>query len=818
MISPLPVDAVIPELIAALQNHRAAVLLAPPGSGKTTRAPAALLDAGLAGDGRVVVLQPRRVAARLTAQRIAWERGSKPGEEVGWRVRFDNRTSAQTRLEVLTEGLLTRRLQSDPFLDGVGLVVLDEFHERSLQCDLALGMLAEVQEARPDLRVLVMSATLDPQPIVRFFDGDCPVIEAGGRPFPVEIRHVDRPDSRRLEDQCARLVHQALRDQDSGHVLVFLPGVGEIERVRGLLDALSVPVLPLHGRLSADAQDAALAPSRQRKVVLATNIAETSVTLEGVRAVVDTGMRRTPQFDPVLGLSRLQQRPISKASAAQRAGRAGRTGPGVCYRMWTQRQHVLRNEQDAPSIRHAALDRVVLEVLAWCGDVSAFRWLDSPPEAHLQQALALLEQLGAIAQGQLTDVGRQLCQLPVTPRLGRVVLAGHAMGCLRAAATAAALVSERDPWSHSAVDDGLLARLDWVEQRGNKPDRRALAVVCRVRDQLIGAAKSVLGPAPRHREQDDTAILDALIAGFPDRVAQQRSTNGRRYLMAGGKGAVLDERLAPSPLLIAADLTAGEAGRDSVIRMAATLHRTQLVSQPHDVLFFDTDRKAVVCETQQRYGALVLGRRPASHTPDPQAVADLLAEAACARIDEAFNIPPAVRAWQARASWLAHNLPELGLVDVRDIRPFIPQWCLGHRSFADLWMMDVLGALRTLMTWQQQVVLDREAPERIEVPSGSRVRLFYAEPELPPILPARIQQLFGMKQAPKIAGGRVTVRVHLLAPNNRPMQITSDLESFWANTYAQVRKDLRGRYPHHAWPEHPTAADAQDRPTRKKRR
>ena len=321
----LPVDTVLPELIAALESHRAAVLTAPPGSGKTTRAPPALLDAGLAGEGRVIVLQPRRVAARLTARRIAQERGVRPGEEVGWRVRFENRTSAATRLEVLTEGLLTRRLQADPFLEDVGVVILDEFHERSLHADLALAMLAEVQDARPDLRILIMSATLDPVPIVSFFEGDCGVVEAGGRPYPVTIRYLPRPDDRRLEDQCVRLIRTALDEQASGHVLAFLPGIGEIERVRERLDGLEVDVFPLHGRLPTAAQDAALAPSARRKVVLATNIAETSVTLDGVSAVVDSGLYRVPRFDPALGMTRLETERISAASAAQRAGRAGRT-------------------------------------------------------------------------------------------------------------------------------------------------------------------------------------------------------------------------------------------------------------------------------------------------------------------------------------------------------------------------------------------------------------------------------------------------------------------------------------------------------------
>jgi len=814
----LPVDDVLPRLISALASHRAAVLTAPPGSGKTTRAPPALLDAGLAGDGKVVVLQPRRVAARMTARRIAHERGVRPGDEVGWVVRFEDRTSAKTRLEVLTEGLLTRRLQADPFLEGVGVVVLDEFHERSLHADMALSLLAEVQEVRDDLKILVMSATLDPAPIVAFFDGDCPVITAGGRPFPVEVRYLPRPDERPIVSQCVRLVRQALSDQPSGHVLAFLPGVGEISAAQEALSGLAgVDVLPLHGRLSAAAQDAALSPSAQRKVVLATNIAETSVTLEGVTAVVDSGLQRSPRFDPALGLTRLETSRISAASSDQRAGRAGRTGPGICYRLWTERQQALLSAQDAPAIQRADLARSVLEVLSWGGDPGTFRWFESPPEASVSQALALLGLLGAVEDGALTELGEQLARLPLHPRLGRVILAGHAAGCLRAAATAAALVSERDPWSRARLHTGLLDRVRLVTSGGSGADRRALAVVRQVRDQLVRVAGSARGPAARHSERDEAAILQALVAGFPDRVAQQRAPGGRRYRMASGRGAVLDEGLPAPALLVAAALTASGRGREPVIRAAAALEPGWLPTRRHVAVRFDSERRAVVSELEERYGALVLSRRPTSELPDPEAVSAMLAEAAAKDLRRALNIPPAVAAWQARASWLAHNLPELGLPDVSDVRAFLPLWCVGRRSFSELWRLDVLGELRNQMTWQQQVLVDREAPERVRVPSGSRVRLIYEAPDLAPILPARIQQLFGMEDSPRIASGRVPLRIHLLAPNNRPMQVTSDLKNFWATTYTQIRKDLRGRYPKHAWPEHPTAADAEDRPRRRRK-
>lgn len=798
--SPLPITAVLPELLEALQDARAAVVIAPPGSGKTTGVPPALLDAGM---GPVALLQPRRAAARLIARHLARQRGGKPGGEVGYRIRFENKTSAATRLTVLTEGLLTRIVQSDPFLEDFGTVVLDEFHERSLHADLALGMLAEVMAARDDLRVIVMSATLDPGPLVEFFGGDCPVVRAEGRRFPVTIHHAPRADDRYVEARCAAAV-RALYDPDGdGHILAFLPGVGEIARTAEHLEGL--PVWPLHGRLSGAAQDAALAPSRTPKIVLATNIAETSVTLPGVIAVVDSGLQRRPRFDPALGTTRLETVMIPRASADQRAGRAGRTRPGLCRRLWTA--GVPLQPFDPPEVLRTDLTRAVLEVYAWGSDPRSFSWLTPPPESLLLQAESLLRMLAAIDDDGITAHGRALMALPVHPRLAAVVLAGQARGCLKAAATAAALASERDPWPRDPVD--LIDRIDRVTRRGSGGDRRALSAVRQVRDQLIGLAR---GRATDTSGSEVSRILRALIAGFPDRVARQRS-DPARYQLASGRGARLDPSLPPTPYLVAVTMTAGRG--EPMIRVAAAVEASWLETTQRTVCTFDAERKGVVEAVEQVYGALVLHRALSPSISDPAAASAMLAEAAAAAPERALKITPAVEGWLARVRWLSDALPELELPEL-DLSVLVADWSVGRRSFAELRKMDLLAALKGRLSWKQQETLRREAPTHYTLPTGKRVGLRYEAAGQAPVLAARIQQLFGLEATPRIARGTVALQVHLLAPNNRPAQVTTDLAGFWRGSYGEVRRELRGRYPKHSWPEDPVGAKAEDRPRRKR--
>ena len=812
----LPIEGALPDLLAALQDRSAAVVVAPPGAGKTTRVPGALLD-NLDLDGGVLVLQPRRVAARLTAARIAWERGGKLGEEVGYQVRFERKISEQTRLTVLTEGLLVRRLLADPFLEGVGAVVLDEFHERSVHADLALALLREVQsEARPDLRLVVMSATLDGAAVADALGG-CPVVHAQGRRFPVEIEH--RPHSGRLEDAVSAAALGLLDRTPDGHVLCFLPGVSEINRCQAALaDRTDARVLPLHGRLSPAEQDRALAPSQDRKIVLSTNLAETSVTLDGVVGVVDSGLARAPRYVPRLGTERLETVAISKAAAAQRAGRAGRTGPGHAVRLWSETEHARRDAFEPPEIRQVDLCSAVLTVLSWGTHPDAFRWIEAPPTPHLADALSLLEQLGALEGRQLTPLGRRLAALPVHPRLGRVVQEGQRRGCLLGAAGAAALASERDPWDgvrsslRASGQDDLLSRIELLEGPRSGAHPGALQRVRRVRDQLLRAAG---GRRPRASGPlDEDAVLCCLLAGFPDRVALRRSPRGAEVHLSMGRGARLeppDQNLS-SDLLIAVEVTADHRGLR--VRQSAPLSPHLLNAATETVVVWDADSERVVARRERRFGALVLESQPAQGAPDPLAAAATLAEAAAASPARALDLERA-EGVRARLAFVRHHRPDLDLPTLDPVT-LLPQLCQGKRSFKELRALPLGEVLLQQLPWQAREALDRLAPVRLRLPSGSTAALRYGAPDTPPALPARIQQLFGLDRTPAVLEGSVPVVLELLAPNNRPAQTTSDLPGFWRGSYTDVRKDLRGRYPKHAWPEEPWTATAEDRPRRKR--
>lgn len=816
--APLPVDAVLPQVVRSLQAGPAVIVTAPPGSGKTTRVPPALLDAGVA-DGKVLLLQPRRAAARLVARRIAWERGSRVGAEVGYSVRFDRKTSRETRLEVLTEGLLTRRMQADPFLAGVGVVVLDEVHERSIHTDLALALLVEViHEAREDLKLVVMSATLDPGPLQAFLGPSTPVVRAEGRTFPVDVDYQERPDDRRLGARVAAAVRSTLALEDDGHVLVFLPGVREIRwSAEALGPVAGVDVLPLHGRLPPAAQDRALGPSARRKVVLSTNLAETSVTLDGVRVVIDSGLARVPVHDVASGLTRLETRPISRAAADQRAGRAGRTGPGRCLRLWTINTHNLRSEFRVPEIQRSDLASLVLEVLAWGRNPADFRWFESPPAAAVTRAMDLLAQLGAVREGVLTPLGRDLASIPLHPRLGRVVLAGHAAGCLRAAAGAAALATEPDPWARdrgelrAASEDDLLGRLARLDGAGDGADPRALARVRKVRDQLMRAVGRGCRGDPA-----DPAVLDALVLGFPDRVGLRRAGQGRRYQLAGGPGGQLQvqgDGSAPA-CLIAIGLEGQGRGSEALIRLAAPLDPARLPATESVEVAWDGEHGGVVARRILRFGALVLRTAPADEKPDPVAAARLLAAHAARDPDRCLAPSEDARALQARVAFLRRVRPELMLPDLSDLCALLPELCEGLRSLRQLRALDLPQALRSRLDWKQRQSLDRLAPARLTLPTGHTAAVAYGAPDQPPVVRARIQQMFGCTQNPRIAGE--TVVLHLLAPNNRPAQVTADLAGFWAGSYADVRKELRGRYPKHAWPEDPVSARPEDSPRRRR--
>jgi ATP-dependent helicase HrpB len=835
-LAPLPIDEALPRLVDALRRAGNAVLRAPAGAGKTTRVPPALVDAGLAGDGQVVVVEPRRVAARAAARRIASERGVAVGDEVGYVVRFDRRAGSRTRIVAVTEGVLLRRLQDDPFLDGVGAVVFDEFHERTLAADLALAMCRRVQlDARRDLRIVAMSATIDAAPVARFL-GDAPVVESAGFLHPVEIRHLERPDARRVEDVAADGVRRALAET-TGDVLAFLPGVGEIRRVRERVAAdverRGAVVRDLFGDLPPEFQDLALVAGARRRVVLATNVAETSVTVEGVTAVVDSGLARVMRHDPAVGMDRLVLEKIAKSSITQRTGRAGRVAPGVCFRLWTKNEERAFPDELPPEVRRVDVAGAALELMAWGEkDVAAFPWFEAPEPARLASAMDLLARLDAVKDGRLTETGVAMSRLPVEPRLARIVVEGHRLGITSLAARAAAVLSEprgarrsgRRPAAHrsrSDVADLIAATFEGPDDFESEGDRAVGAFVPDVAHELTRIATDALGPSPHADRRDADPLLRAIFAGYADRLARRRSTSDRRAVLVGGRGVKLADESAvgDSELFVAVEIDA-TSGPDALVRCASEVRRDWL--PPERVrtttdLEFDEFAERVGAVRRTRFDELVLDETPAA-LPDDGSVATMLADAASSRLDRALDLAaPDVASLRARVAFLRAMLPDVDLPAFDDdaLRAALPDLCVGRRSFDDLRRAPLVETLLARLDHRRRAALDREAPERIEVPSGSRVALRYEEGR-PPVLAVRIQEIFGWSDTPRVARGRVKVLLHLLAPSGRPQQVTDDLASFWTNTYPEVRKELKRRYPKHAWPEDPRTARAERKPQRKR--
>jgi len=840
MPSPLPIDEVLPGLIAALREESAAVLIAPTGAGKTTRVPPALLAAGIGKGKQIVMLEPRRIAARAAARRMAEEGGWTLGREVGYQVRFERKAGPETKILVVTEGILVQQLQADPFLEDVGAVIFDEIHERNLQTDLSLAMARRVQrEVRPDLRLVAMSATLDPGPVAAFL-GDCPTIESRGRLHPVEILYADRPDERTLPAQISAGIRRML-EATPGDVLVFLPGVGEIQRCSEALAGISeqgIAVLPLYGDLPAERQDEVLRPLDRRKVVLATNVAETSITIDGVTAVVDSGLVRRLRFDPSTGLDRLELGRVSRASADQRAGRAGRQAPGVCLRLWPAWEHAALSERETPEIARVDLAGPALQLLSWGEpDLAAFNWFEAPEPAALDAATLLLRQLGALDGHGVTTLGRTLARLPVHPRLGRLLVEGQRLGHPREGALLAALLSERDPFLRAPRGAGprrasrsdLLDRLDALEafeRRQASPgelNAGAARFVLRARDQLANLMKGEEG-----KENRDDALLRALLAAYPERVARRREPRSPRGIMVGGRGVRLAEESAvlEAPLFLCVDLDAGRSGplSEALVRKASEVEPEWLPPERLRStvdLEFDETRERVAAWKRTRYEDLVIAEAEVP-PPDAAETARVLAEAAASRLDRALDLDdPEVAAFLARVRSLADWMPELGLPrfgedEIRALLPALTAGATGRKSFAELRRAPLLDVLQGALSWEQLEAVRREAPERLEVPSGSQIRINY-EPGRPPVLAARIQEMFGLAETPRVAAGRIPVLLHLLAPNGRPQQVTHDLRSFWENTYPQVRKELQGRYPRHAWPTDPWNARPERRPGRSRR-
>jgi ATP-dependent helicase HrpB len=827
----LPIDAVLGDLTRVLAEHRRAVVLAPTGAGKTTRVPPALLEASTAGI--VYLLEPRRVAARAAARRMAWELGEAVGATVGYDVRFERRLSEHTRIVVLTEGMLLRRLQRDPFLEDATAVVFDEFHERSLDADLALAMVCKVaDEVRPELGIVVMSATLDPGPVSAFL-GDCPVLRCEGRLHPVAVEYRPGDERTTLEGNIRRATLETLERSD-GDILVFLPGVGEIRRCRRALEgaAPQVELCELYGDLPGERQDAALRRGQRRKVVLATNVAETSVTIEGITAVVDSGLQRLPRFDAAAGLDRLELARISAASADQRAGRAGRTGPGLCLRLWSAHDQRSLQPRQEPEIRRVDLCGAVLALRAWGEAAPArFRWLEAPEPAAVERAEALLEELGAVDSHGLTRLGDALARLPVAVRL-----AGQALGVGRRAALAAALLSERDPWrsgcglalsvAGGTWESDLLDRVLAIERfelgRDRAADVASLGWILRARDQLTSALERLDTAEPNAPDLGpDEALLQALLAAFPDRVARRRKPHDNRAVMVGGRGLRLAEEssVRQAQLFLALDVDAGRRGRHSeaVARLASAIEPEWLAPEGfrrERAVSFDRGAEHVVAVERDTWRGLVLAERRVP--PGAEEASQALLEAALEDPAAALaGLDKDAAALIARITFLAAAMPELGLQPDTELGELLPGLVIGRRSFAELRKAPLEAVMLARLDWRQRQALETHAPASMEVPSGRHIPLRY-EPGRAPVLAARIQEFFGLAAAPTVADGRVRVLIELLAPNGRPQQTTDDLAGFWERTYPQVRAQLRGRYPKHAWPEDPRSATptARARPRR----
>jgi len=807
-LPPLPIDDALPALTAALIEHPHAVLVAPPGAGKTTRVPLALLDAPWRQDGRIVMLEPRRLAARAAARHMAGLIGDEIGGTVGYRVRMDARVTARTRIEVVTEGVFTRMVLDDPELTGIAAVLFDEFHERSLDGDLGLALALDAAALRPDLRILVMSATIDGARVATLL-GDAPVIESAGRAFPVETFYRKPDPLLRLEDQVAGAVLTAMREHD-GSALVFLPGQGEITRTAERLASrvpAHVDIAPLYGQLSPAEQDRAIRPAEpgRRKIVLATSIAETSLTIDGVRIVVDSGFRRVPAYEPATGLTTLETRRVSRAGADQRRGRAGRTQPGVCIRLWNEGQTAALEPFDTPEILAADLSGLALDLAAWgVSDPAALAFLDPPPAPAWAEAVTLLKSLDALdAAGRLAAAGKALSRLPLHPRLAHMVVAAAAENDAQTAAELAVLIGERGLGGDSIDLAHRLSRF----RADRSPRAKEAQALARRWVGLAGGGKAGDGEAGRH-----------LARAYPDRIAQAAGARGR-FRLANGRQASLDETdaLAAAPFLVVTDITGTAAnGR---IRAATALGRTTIEelfgSQITDnvLLGYDEATQSVRARRSRRLGALRLADEPVAVT-DFDKAATLLAEAVARRGIGTLPWSREQKALRARASFLKETLgdPWPDLTDeglAADTGWLVPH-ILGETRLAGI-TADHLGrALDALLPWAQRAEMDRLLPSHFTAPSGSHLPIDYAA-ENGPALEIRVQELFGLDRHPAIANGRIPLLLVLLSPAHRPIQTTRDLPGFWRGSWKDVQKDLKGRYPRHPWPDDPVAAAATNR-------
>ncbi|MCR8635115.1 ATP-dependent helicase HrpB [Paenibacillus radicis (ex Xue et al. 2023)] len=825
----LPIEPVLPEIIEALGSSSNAVLVAPPGAGKTTRVPLALLESPRFAGQRILMLEPRRLAARSAARFMASALGEQVGQTVGYRVRLDSKVGPDTRIEVITEGVLTRLLQSDPSLEGVGIVIFDEYHERSLHADLGLALCLQAQAVlRDDLRILVMSATLDAEPVAALLN-NAPVIRSEGRMFPVETVYLERQLEGRIEAATVRCIVSALEAQ-SGDLLVFLPGAGEIRRTEAQLRSLQlgphVRIAPLHSSLPQEAQDLAIAPSPHgtRKVVLATTIAESSLTVEGVRIVIDSGLMRVPRFSPRTGMTRLETVTVSRASADQRRGRAGRLESGVCYRLWTEQDDRRLAARSTPEMLEADLAPLALELAAWGAAPDELLWLDPPPAAAYAQARELLSRLGALAaDGTLSAQGRQMADLGIHPRLAHMILQAVPLGLGGLACELAALLNERDILrGDTAFDCDLRLRLEALKSTqaaagessskgGSYLGYSVDTAACKRIRAEAQQWKRALGISSN--QTYDVNMCGLLLAfAYPDRIAQRRTTG--RFLLSNGRGAVFTQQqpLSNAPYLVAAELD--DLGPESRIYSAAPIDLDELELHFKDqieveaLIVWDRSAQAVRGRSRSRLGCLILKEAPLSAPHAEDTLAALLSGIA----EEGLELLPwskASRQYRERLSFM--HLHDSSWPDVSDhallssLKDWLGPHAYGLKSRGELQRLNIIEILESMLTWDQRRELDSNAPTHITVPSGSRIPVDYSDPASPS-LNVRLQEMFGLQETPRIAGRNVPLTLHLLSPAQRPVQVTQDLASFWRNAYFEIKKDLKGRYPKHYWPDDPLIA------------
>jgi ATP-dependent helicase HrpB len=819
---PYPVLSVLSEVKDKLAHERIVILQAPPGAGKSTVLPLHFLNEPWLAGKKIIMLEPRRLAARSVAMRLAHLREEEIGEMIGYRVRFENRIGKNTMLEVVTEGILTRIIQNDNSLEGIGLVIFDEFHERSLHADLSLALCLQVQQVlRDDLRILIMSATLDVERLSEVLHA--PVIKSEGRQFPVALQYIPSVDKVPIAVQVTKAIRKALNEH-SGDVLAFFPGAGEIRRAAELIESENLPVIlcPLYGDLNFKKQQDAILPDPlgRRKVVLATSIAETSLTIEGVCVVVDSGFSRVPRFDPRSGFTRLETIRVTRDAADQRAGRAGRLGPGVCYRLWTQASHAFLVPSRNPEILEADLAPLMLELTQWgVNDINDLTWITPPPPGAVSQALQLLEELGAIKSRSITERGREMLRLPTHPRIAHMLLeARHevpAKGSQLALATdIAAILEERDPLSKEVGAD-LSLRIELLRRwrKGEKVSAEK-NVLDRI-ERLASSWRQLFNIAVDNKPVADTEVGRWLIAAYPERIGRQLERHSERYKMVNGRVAKLPDHdpLHREPWLAIAQVDAG--GQEGKIFLAAPVDENDLIplAVEKEIVSWDPNREMVTASVESRLGNLVLATKPMNAIPDERKVTVL-----CKVIREKglsfVNWQEPQKLWQARVLSLKKWRPQENWPDVNDenLLQNLEQWLAPFLGTlykkTELQKLDLDAIVTTILPWDLNSKFHQLAPVSLPVPSGSMIKLNYFPDGRAPIMEVRLQEVFGLLETPAVNEGKNKVVMHLLSPGYKPVQVTQDLKSFWATTYADVRRELRSRYPKHSWPEDPWTAQA----------